>query len=110
MAFQECPGLRVGGGPVFTEDADMDGALAVEFAEMFLDGDADVSAFAGGTVAVNDFEDDEFLVTGRAKFAIELREGFAHERHAGFEIDHGNGDRWVATAGHGSGFRLTQES
>lgn len=93
MGFEQDPGTGIGRRPVFAEDALANGALIAEFAKAFLDSDADVSAFAGRTVAVNKFEDEVFLFAGRVKFPIEMCQSLVDERHASFEIDHGNGDR-----------------
>ena len=101
MGFEQDPGVGIGHGPVFPEDALADGALILELAKAFLDGDADVSASAAGSVPVDEFEDGVAVFMGGGEFAIEMGKSLMHGGHANFEIDHGNGDRRVATARHG---------
>ena len=55
--FEEIPGLRVGSGPVFAKDEGLDGAVVLEFAQTFLNGDTEVTADSGGTVAVDELKD-----------------------------------------------------
>ena len=101
MGFQQDPGVGIGHGPVFPEDALADGALILELAKAFLDSDANVSASAGRSVAVDEFDDGVAVFTAGGEFAIEMGKSLMHKRHASFEIDHRNGDRRVATARHG---------
>ena len=101
MSFEEGPAFSVGGRPIFPEDALADGALILELAKAFLDGDANVSASAGRSVAVDEFEDGVAVFTAGGEFAIEMGKSLMHKRHASFEIDHRNGGRRVATARHG---------
>jgi hypothetical protein len=101
MGFEQAPGVGIGHGPVFPEDAQADGASILELAKAFLDSDADVSASAAGSVAVDEFEDGVAAFTGGGEFAIEMGKSLMHGRHASFEIDHRNEDRRVATARHG---------
>ncbi len=65
MSFEEGPAFSVGGGPVFSEEAAADGALVLEFAQTFLDSDADVATDAGGTVAVDQLDDTTALLAGQ---------------------------------------------
>src|SRR5437588_669398 len=101
MGFEQDPGVGIGHGPVFPKDALADGALILELAKAFLDGDADVSASAGGSVAVDECEDGFEVFTCGAEFAIEMGKSLMHRRHASFEIDHRNVDRRVAAPKHG---------
>ena len=87
MRFQQSPGLRVGRGPILSEDAGSNGSLVLQFSEAFLDCDPDVAARAARTVSVNKLHKRAPLLPGKRKFTIELHNRFTNQGHTRFKID-----------------------
>src|SRR5262249_16118294 len=87
VSFAQFPSISIGRSPILSEDESTDFAVALEFAQVFLDCDADVASHSGGTISVNEFEEGAALRFGMGQGGVQLGEGVAERGLTGFEIN-----------------------
>src|SRR5580692_8775673 len=86
MGLQKPPGFVVRFRPALSKNAAANLAVVGQFAQPFLYGDANVSAGAGRTVAVDQLEQGLSPPARGGEFAVETSQSFLYLRHLRLEV------------------------